>query len=554
MAWNEVKVFKKLKISHLAIFLLLINLLGFNHILEVRNEEPRRAIVSIEMMESGEYAAPQIYGEPYYNKPPLYNWILAGSFAIFGNGEWALRLPGVVFFMLIGGLIYFFAKIEFKPEIALLMAFAFLTGGDLLFFGSVNAGEIDLFYSFVVVLQALLIYHFGKQEKYLQLFVFSYLLTAVGVLTKGIPSLAFQALTLLVYFIVYKKFWKLFSWQHILSILIFVSIIGGYFWYYGLENDLYAFLSQQFKEASQRTGNEHGWSELLLQILIFPLTIIEKLFPWSLLGLTLLIKEVRKNLLTNPFLKFSLVFIAANIFIYWTAPHLRVRYIYMFFPFFLMLAMGGLANIDWNHKILKIPKAIYIFGIFAIGVAFSILPWILGMDGLLSIIFGILFAAILILIGFKALKYRGEIKMLWFLIVALLIGRLGYNVIVIPEMSELNKDLNCRYHVDEIISKSLGRDVYLAGGPEVIQPDVQILGHVLYAHDIAYPPGIPFQIPYYYTNKTGKLISYNRLASDRESVYLIYEHDLWMISEEIIELYSFEANNTRRELILFEYK
>ena len=66
-----------------SLVLVAINLLGFNHLLELMAEEPRRSIIAIEMLKSGDFAIPHIYGEIYYNKPPLYNWLIAGSMAIF---------------------------------------------------------------------------------------------------------------------------------------------------------------------------------------------------------------------------------------------------------------------------------------------------------------------------------------------------------------------------------------------------------------------------------------------------------------------------------------
>ena len=39
-------------------------------------DEATRGMVAFEMQQSGELITPTIHGEYYYNKPPLYNWIL----------------------------------------------------------------------------------------------------------------------------------------------------------------------------------------------------------------------------------------------------------------------------------------------------------------------------------------------------------------------------------------------------------------------------------------------------------------------------------------------
>jgi len=214
------KVFRIILIF--AIVLVIVDMLFFNHLVELRAEEPRRAIVAIEMLETGEYVVPHIHGETYYNKPPVFNWLLAGSMSVFGTGEWAVRLPGALSYLLIGFIIFFVLKKQVSRESGVFGAFAFFTVSDLLFYGGVNLGEIDIFYSLIIVLQALVIYKYRQSEEYLKLFVLSYFLCAVGLLTKGIPSLAFQALTLLAYFLITKRFWKLFSWQHFVGISLLV--------------------------------------------------------------------------------------------------------------------------------------------------------------------------------------------------------------------------------------------------------------------------------------------------------------------------------------------
>ena len=42
-----------------------------------RWEEPRRCLVAMEMIASGDYIVPTVMGETYLKKPPLYNWLIA---------------------------------------------------------------------------------------------------------------------------------------------------------------------------------------------------------------------------------------------------------------------------------------------------------------------------------------------------------------------------------------------------------------------------------------------------------------------------------------------
>jgi len=60
-------------------------------------DEPREAQMSHEMLESGFSAMPTLGGEPFLEKPPLFFWLAAASYRVFGMSEAAERLPSVLF-------------------------------------------------------------------------------------------------------------------------------------------------------------------------------------------------------------------------------------------------------------------------------------------------------------------------------------------------------------------------------------------------------------------------------------------------------------------------
>src|SRR6478672_11447732 len=65
--------------------------------LEIKGEEGRRILPAVTMLETGNYIVPQVGSEPYFRKPPLVNWLVAGSFKLFGTrNEWTARLPSVL--------------------------------------------------------------------------------------------------------------------------------------------------------------------------------------------------------------------------------------------------------------------------------------------------------------------------------------------------------------------------------------------------------------------------------------------------------------------------
>lgn len=58
--------------------------------------EPLRAIAACEMLHEGGWAVPRIFDAVYGRKPPMINWLEAGSEWIFGPHEFAWRLPTVI--------------------------------------------------------------------------------------------------------------------------------------------------------------------------------------------------------------------------------------------------------------------------------------------------------------------------------------------------------------------------------------------------------------------------------------------------------------------------
>jgi hypothetical protein len=59
-------------------------------------DEPRYAWVARDMMETGDWVTPRLYGKPWFEKPPLYYWGAALCFKLFGVSEAAARLPSAI--------------------------------------------------------------------------------------------------------------------------------------------------------------------------------------------------------------------------------------------------------------------------------------------------------------------------------------------------------------------------------------------------------------------------------------------------------------------------
>ena len=319
-------------LESLLVLLALIAYLSGMHQLELRAEEPRRALVSMEMVASGDYIVPQTYGMRYLNKPPLHNWCIAALYKVGGEyQDWMVRLPGVLSLLIIAFLIFYFLSRNGQKEAAFPSALIFLTFGDLLYYGSVNAGEIDLLYSLLIFAQTLGVYKILK-GRLLQGYLLAYGFCALAVLTKSIPAILFLGLTLLVVMVLERSLKKIFTWQHAIGIIVFSVMIAGYYYAYGQRGDLDILLANILQQGQDKNTLSQERYNAFLHFLEYPWIFVRIGLPWTL-GLLLLIrKDVRSLVWNDRITQFMVLFILANVWVYWFIVANKIRYSYPFYP------------------------------------------------------------------------------------------------------------------------------------------------------------------------------------------------------------------------------
>ena len=522
------------KIEVILLFALLV--LGYffsNHVMGLRAEEPRRAVVGIEALIGENPLVPAIHGEPYYNKPPVYNWVLATSFLLHDSfSPSAVRFPGVLSLWIIAALLFWLVRKYQEWKSALFAGIIFLTFGDLIFYGAVNAGEIDLFYALLVFIQVIAVFHFHHRRQLLLLFLVTYFFAAVGTLTKGLPSIAFQGITLVAYFALLRDWKGLFSWKHAVGILLFTGIVGGYFLAYSQHEDALAFMLNLWSESSSKSANNAGFGSIFKAIYSFPLQLIQITLPWSIF--LIWAKKVRWK--QSPLAVFSLLFIVANIWIYWISPELRNRYLYTFFPFLSILIAAIISKMVETKRIdFKLSRIAAILAIL-IGTAFIALPFteVLPPHQVSAIPFficGILFLAI------AAFQFRFTQNGFIHIAFILAFLRLSYNVCILPIQAADSKSAYYANQVDEILGITENQEVFWTGYPYTFKPELSLAGKSFMRDSISTPPLLAYQIPYYYSLNTNSRLLYTPQPTE----------ETWLLGEK-----QYALNNDGR--IYFEFK
>ena len=473
--------------------------------LPLKFEEPRRALVALEMMYSGNYWAPTIHGEFYYNKPPLFNWLLAGLFVLLGPENWVERLPTLFSITVISLTIFFFFRKKVGAEVAALSALAFTLSGHMLFYFSFQ-GEIDATFSFVVVMQALCVMHFFHRRRWSGLFFTSYLLMTAGFLLKGLPSVAFQGLTLLGILVLNGQWRKLLHYSHFLAMAASLLLIIGYFYQYSGYHDPELMLAKLTIESSRRVSGH--WMDYLLQWIKFPFLLIILMLPGSLL-LILFRRYEWYRVTHHPWMNYCYCFLLVNLPIYWLAPGTRDRYLYMFLPFlYILIFYLGIRALKQNAEYVR-WLVNGLAGIVAI--ALVILAIVPGDFSTVWSLVGAVLLLTLILIGRK--DYLHPVLGI---IVLMIVLRFIYNVVVFPIRQHSPDNVAAVSHAERVFEIADGRKVYLVSKAreQTLQlPFRDVLSYTDFDR-------LPYQFTFYYSKLYGDILPW-RAEPNGNDLYLI---------------------------------
>ncbi|MCB0587519.1 MAG: glycosyltransferase family 39 protein [Phaeodactylibacter sp.] len=425
------------------------------------DDEGIRALVALEMKLSGNYITPTMHGDFYYNKPPLWNWILLLFFEITGRAnEFTARIPTVLCLLGYGGTIYYFFRLHYSRKTAFLNALVFITCGRILFWDSILA-LIDICFSWVTFTAFMVVYHQFQKEKWLKLFLFSYLLTAAGFLMKGLPSIVFQGTTLLVYFAYRRRFRTLFSWQHVLGGLAFLLIVGGYYLIYHQYNSLENVFTTLFRESSKRTAANYGFWNTIGHFFLFPFEMVYHFLPWSLMILYFIRRDGLAIIKADSFITFNLIAFLANILIYWTSPEVYPRYLLMLAPLifstFIHLHPVHQANNTWQYR--TIHFFFFLFCIVASVIAF--IPFFTERPQGVPYRYLMTLAVGLSLSGLTFLYWKWKEERLLIMVAVLLTFRVGFNWFVLPDRNDNDFGDICRQTSKEMGKKFKDRELFV---------------------------------------------------------------------------------------------
>lgn len=253
--------------------------------------ESNYALTAKEMVLSGDWLSPQIYGQYWFDKPIMVYWLLALSYKIFGFTDWAARMPSGLFGALSVAMLYQVLRTGTKRRL-FSMAAAIIMGTSLLFWPLAHGIVTDMILLFTTIGTFAYAYRALVEDSRVAI-VWAYVFAGLGVLTKGPVALVLPGILLLA-FAAYSKSWpmfkRLFAWQ---GLLAFFLVVGPWYIYmyltHGMDfiNGFLGLNNVTRATESEHPEDNHWWYYLVLSL--------GAMMPWTGLFLYGLYKGLQKR-------------------------------------------------------------------------------------------------------------------------------------------------------------------------------------------------------------------------------------------------------------------
>lgn len=210
-------------------------------------DEGRYAEIPREMLMLHDYVTPHLNGIKYFEKPPLFYWLQAGSIKVLNPlitqvehtlnkpkkshyippiSEWTVRLPNAIVALLGCLLVYASGRILFERRAGLLSAI--ILASSLLYFALARMVTLDMTLSVCLSGSLLAFLVAANQPPSLSrrwLFYSAYMLAGMAVLTKGLIGIIFPILIIGIWVLLSNQ-WRLLRQCYLPSgILIFLLIV-----------------------------------------------------------------------------------------------------------------------------------------------------------------------------------------------------------------------------------------------------------------------------------------------------------------------------------------
>lgn len=321
--------------------------------------ESNYASTAKEMVLSGNWMSPQIYGHFWFDKPVMVYWLLSVSYTVLGFTDLAARIPAAFCGALtVTALVWYIRRITKDNVIA--MWSGIILGSSLAFWIVSHAIITDSILMLFTV-PTLLSAYIGLTENNKCHMTVAYTAAGLACLTKGPVGLVLPGLFLLCWcFWMQDKqyFLRLFPWQGILAFFaVVLPWYGGMYLIHGNSfiNDFLGLHNILRATSSEHPKDNHFYYYLI----IFPLSLL----PWTGLFFYELKKQWKEK---SPFYKFLTVWSLGTLLFYTLMATKYVTYTYIALVPSAVLAAFAVPEISAGKRTPGLLAAVPFFVLMAV--------------------------------------------------------------------------------------------------------------------------------------------------------------------------------------------
>ncbi|WP_299142754.1 glycosyltransferase family 39 protein [uncultured Dialister sp.] len=284
--------------------------------------ESNYALTAKEMVQSGNWMSPQIYGTYWYDKPIMVYWLLSISYTLLGFTDLASRLPSVICGALSVTLLIWYVQRILKDNVTAVWSGAMLALS--LEFWVISHAIITDSILLLFTIPTMLSGYMGVMEGNKKHLAAAYAAAGLACLTKGPVGLVLPGALLLLWCLSMKSgkmAVRLFPWQ---GILVFLAVTLP--WYVGMYLIHGSDFIEQFlglhnfirATSSEHPADNHWYYYLVL--------LPAALLPWTFTSFYEMVKGWKEK---TPFYRFLMVWCWGTLLFYTLMATKYVTYTYI---------------------------------------------------------------------------------------------------------------------------------------------------------------------------------------------------------------------------------
>ena len=201
-------------------------------------DEGMHAVMTKNILLTGDWITPTFNGENFYDKPILFNWLGAICFLLFGFNEFAARLPAAIFGTAGVLVTYYLGRKMLGPTLGLLAGVILASSAEYLLLSRVVVHDIalTLFTTLALCFFYLALVDVERRTRYFLLF---WAAAGFAILAKGPLGLALPGLVIGVFLLATHKLALIKEMRISWGILILLAIAGPWYIAISLRNPDY---------------------------------------------------------------------------------------------------------------------------------------------------------------------------------------------------------------------------------------------------------------------------------------------------------------------------